>query len=107
MNNLHAQQVSGGVVDEDGRRNVVRQLTGGACRSCGRIRGKTVFCTACGATVCWTCLRGTRCDLPAPDGFAWSHGRAMRLRTEEREKRKRALEVAHAAVAGREADGEA
>ena len=62
-------------------------MTGGLCRSCGRVRGKTMFCAVCGANVCWVCLRGTACDVRAPDGFVWSHARAMLVQDENRAKR--------------------
>lgn len=96
MNPLHDQKVCGGVVDEDGRPQVVRQLIGGPCRTCGRTRGNTVFCPTCGANVCWQCFYGARCDVTAPDGFAWSHARATRVRIEARENRKAVLASARA-----------
>ena len=86
MNITQEEQLDGVVVEEQGRGQVCRELVGGPCRYCGRTGQKTQFCGVCGAVLCWTCLNGTACDVRAPDGYMWSHGRAMRARREERER---------------------
>lgn len=99
MNTSQQLKLQGWSEDSNGYLRQARELTGGPCGHCGRCRGKTVFCTMCGAVLCWTHLNSTACQVRAPDGFTWSHGAAMRVRREEKQAA-RSLESAEEVSAG-------
>lgn len=86
MNISQEDMLGGEVVEERGSGHVFQELVGGPCRFCGRTRRKTVFCEVCGALVCKDCLSQTACDVRSPEGYSWSHGRAMRVHREERDR---------------------